>query len=431
MAMSMFLLPLIFIALLLTGCGGQPGPREYEPYVYEPYAHDTMRNENNAAQEYTQPAVNETPVTALPPFTSEEVVVGEGGRWPLGGTLTLPIGASAYEPVPAVVIVHGSGPNNRDGYLLGNRPYYDVANYLSANGIAVLRYDKRTFVHGAALTNAYSGRFTVWEETIEDAILAADFLRADSRIDSERIFMLGHSLGGVLAPSIHVHGGNFAGLILWAGTPRCVFYIMIEQLEAGLIYGSATVDKFYSIATPLIEENDIEALRQFITEMILYDASDIPDEEIINTVNLYFYNQQYLRDMMPALIDSLVELSLLIPYMSTEDAQATETGMGVNVYYFQTLQNHLAENFINDLALPFLVMQGGRDFQVLANVDFALYKELLQYHENATFRLYDDLDHIFMLTTATNFTEHAIGMFTARQVYPQVLRDMVDWILSQ
>ena len=106
-------------------------------------------------------------------------------------------------------------------------------------------------------------------------------------------------------------------------------------------------------------------------------------------------------------------------------------GLGTHAYYFQTLRNHLPEHFISDLALPFLVMQGGRDFQVLAEVDFVLYKELLRSHENVTFRLYENLNHLFMPTTATNFIEHAASIMTPGNVYPQVLQDIVDWIFAQ
>ena len=149
-------------------------------------------------------------------YIIESVTVGAGTPWALDGRLTLPFEASTDNPVPAVVLVHGSGPSDMNGTSYGERVLFDIADYLSANGVAVIRYDKRTFTHGEKMAREFGGSLTVWEETVEDAILAAELLRADSRIG--KVYMLGHSLGGSLAPRIHASGGDFDGLILFAGS---------------------------------------------------------------------------------------------------------------------------------------------------------------------------------------------------------------------
>ncbi|MCL2286291.1 MAG: alpha/beta fold hydrolase [Firmicutes bacterium] len=157
---------------------------------------------------------------------NERVVIGQGTEWELDGLLTLPIGAGGT--VPAVVLVHGSGPADMDATIFENRPFLEIAEYLAANGIAVIRYNKRTFTHGAEMIRQLGGSLTVWAETIEDAILATEILRADPRIDENRVFILGHSLGGALAPRIHAYGGDFAGLILFAGSPRSLLEIIFD-----------------------------------------------------------------------------------------------------------------------------------------------------------------------------------------------------------
>jgi len=161
------------------------------------------------------------------PFVTENIIIGEGTDWPLGGYLTLPHQASASAPVPAVVLVHGDGPGDRNQAVFGYRPFYDIAAYLSANGVAVLRYDKRTLAHGPETAQAFGRGITVWEETIEDAILAADLLRADPRIGN--VYMAGFSLGGMLAPRIHASGGDFDGIIIMAGSPRNPTDIIADQ----------------------------------------------------------------------------------------------------------------------------------------------------------------------------------------------------------
>ena len=143
-------------------------------------------------------------------FTDYPIIIGEGTDFPLAGLLSMPNNAAGT--VPAVVIVAGSGPHDMDASTVGS-PYRDIAEFLAANGIAVIRYDKRTFTHGERMVQELGGSMTVWEESVEDAILAAELLRADSRIDENRVYIIGHSLGGMLAPRIHVAGGDFAGLI--------------------------------------------------------------------------------------------------------------------------------------------------------------------------------------------------------------------------
>jgi dienelactone hydrolase len=177
--------------------------------------------------------MNITPVTpsaepSAPPastrFTEESVTVG-AGEWALPGTLSMPVGRVAA----AIVLVHGSGPNDRDETLGPNKPFRDLAWGLAERGIAVLRYEKRTRQHGAKFAAA-NRNFTVREETTEDAVLAVKLLRSRKAFDPKRIFVLGHSLGGTLAPRIAVEDGALAGIIVLAGATRPLQEVAREQL---------------------------------------------------------------------------------------------------------------------------------------------------------------------------------------------------------
>ncbi len=108
----------------------------------------------------------------------ELIIIGADTEYPLEGILSLPEGVN--EPVPGVVLVHGSGPSDRDETVGANRPFRDIAEGLSARGIAVLRYDKRTKIHGRALMKERPERQSVREECIEDAILASRLLKSDT-----------------------------------------------------------------------------------------------------------------------------------------------------------------------------------------------------------------------------------------------------------
>ncbi len=99
-----------------------------------------------------------------------------------------------------------------------NRPFRGSGRRAGRPRVASLRDDKRTFAHGKRLADALQGRLSVEEEVIRDALCAAALLRAEPLIRPDRVYLLGHSMGGMLAPRIDAEGGAFAGLIFWAGT---------------------------------------------------------------------------------------------------------------------------------------------------------------------------------------------------------------------
>jgi hypothetical protein len=134
------------------------------------------------------------PAYAAPPYADaarvQEQTLAVGAEPALGATLTAPAGAAA--PFPVVVLVHGSGPNDRDERVGANRPFRDLALGLATRGVAVLRYDKRTFAHPRALAGR---RVTLEVEVIDDALAALGAARAVPGADPARVFVVGHSLG--------------------------------------------------------------------------------------------------------------------------------------------------------------------------------------------------------------------------------------------
>jgi dienelactone hydrolase len=159
-------------------------------------------------------------------FSERQVTIGQGD-WKLPGVLSLPKGDG---PFPAVVLVHGFGPNDRDESVGGTKMFRDLADGLGSRGIVVLRYDKRSRVYGprwASLPNR-----TANEETVEDAVAAANVLRAQKEVDPKRIYVLGHDLGGYLAPRIAVEDEKLAGLIILAGHVRPLEDLIVEQAVA-------------------------------------------------------------------------------------------------------------------------------------------------------------------------------------------------------
>ena len=157
-------------------------------------------------------------------FREEEVTVS-AGQFPLPGTLSLPRAAG---PHPAVVLVHGSGPNNRDEVVGSCQPFHDLAWGLASRGIVVLRYDKRTLVHPRACA---VDEWTPDNEVIEDALAAVELLRSRPEVDPKRVFILGHSLGAWATPLIAARDPKLAGGIMLAGSARSVLDLIEDQLD--------------------------------------------------------------------------------------------------------------------------------------------------------------------------------------------------------
>ena len=156
------------------------------------------------------------PVQGYPPppyvdmeaFEETEVVIGEA-PWELGATLTMPEGPG---PSPILVLVPGPDASDRDGTERGNKMFRDLAWGLATQGIATLRYDKRTWAH--ALAFARQPEFTLDDELVDDALAALAVARLTPRIDPARVYVLGVSLGGFVAPRIAQRDPGIAGLIL-------------------------------------------------------------------------------------------------------------------------------------------------------------------------------------------------------------------------
>jgi len=180
-------------------------------------------------------------------FTSVELTVGND-PWKLPATLTIPNGSG---PFPAVVLVHGSGPNDRDETVGGAKVFRDLAEGLSSRGIAVLRYVKRSRQYPDQF--ASDKDFTVNQETVDDALRAVALVRQQARIDPAAVYVLGHSQGGYLAPRIMRRDSKLAGFVVMAGNVRPLGDLIVEQNEF-----------FASLAGPLTAETEakLEAIRK-------------------------------------------------------------------------------------------------------------------------------------------------------------------------
>ena len=302
-------------------------------------------------------------------YTEQEVVVGEGA-FALPGTLTMPKGDG---PFPAVVLVHGSGPNDRDSSVGGAKPLRDLAVGLAGQGIAVLRYEKVTKEH--PLKYSANPKTTLQTETIDDAFKAIALLKTNKAIDSSRIFVAGHSQGGYAAPRmIELDQANdIAGVVILAGPSLSYADTLIDQQQ--LLIQRA---KGLGIPTGPIEQ------------------SAAPWFQVAKMVN----DPQYTVDHMPS------DFPMPQPY-----------------WWFEQ-KNYVPGEVAKKQTKPLFIIQGENDWQVSMK-QFDFWKQELKDRANVQFKSYPKVNHLL-----TVYDGVSIGAEYAQSanVSADIIKDVAAWV---
>lgn len=301
-------------------------------------------------------------------FHETDVTIGEG-KWALPGTLTVPDGSG---PFPGVVLVHGSGPNDRDETIGPNKPFRDIAWGLASRGIAVLRYDKRTFTHANQFTPEIIEKLTAKDEVIDDALLAIELMRGTKDIDPKKVGMLGHSLGATLAPRIGKQDTEIAELVIMAGITRSLEDTILDQFTY-----------LYSQAGAMTDEQKAEL--------------EVLKEKVARVKN----------------IESL------------KDITSKDLPLGISQAYWKDLHDHKPSDDVKTLNMPILILQGGRDYQVSKKEDFEGWKKALNQKNNATFKIFPKLNHLFIAGEGKSTPQEYM---VEGHVEKEVIDSIVQWI---
>ena len=298
-------------------------------------------------------------------FIESEVTI-ESGAWELPATITIPNGEG---PFPSVVLVHGSGANDRDETIGPNKPFKDIAWGLASNNIIVLRYDKRTKVYPEE--TAGDKNLTVKEEVVDDAIEAVKLLQTYELVNQNQIYVLGHSLGAMMAPQIATFEENITGLIMLAAPARSLEDLMYNQ----------TV--YLSELDGVIDENETLVINMTKDALEKIKSLNISEDERVLTVYKAYWE-----------------------YLNKYDQVKT------------------ADN----LTIPILLLQGKRDYQVTYEEDYSIWSTTFNDNNNTLLKTYDLLKHLFIPGEGkpTN-TEY----MTQGQVSEEVIQDITNWIKGE
>jgi dienelactone hydrolase len=308
------------------------------------------------------------PAYAKQNLFSEQPLTLANGKFELPGTLTVPAGDG---PFPAVVLVHGSGPEDQDETIGANKPFKDLAWGLASRGIVVFRYTKRTQKYGAQSSDD-PVRLTVDDETISDARAAVALVAAQPKVNPKQVFLLGHSLGAYLAPRIATGDAQVAGIVMLAANARPLEKIVLEQIHnLAAMSGTATE----------AEQKKIDAAEDGAKQI---ESPALKPDDKIDFLGAKMYGAYWL------------DLRAYDPLKTAAK-----------------------------LKIPIFIVQGGRDYQVTPS-NFQAWSDALANDKNVTLRTYPDLDHLFIHGTgASKASDYA----RPDHVSQEVVESIATWIL--
>ena len=336
-------------------------------------------------------------------FTTRDIVfdsTASGVR--LAGTLTLPMGAG---PFPAVILVTGSGPQNRDEEILGHKPFLVIADYLAQRGIASLRWDDRGV---AASTGNFQTATTF--DFADDALSALDALAAQTGIDDRQLGVVGHSEGGLIASILgarsaaRVQGPKLAFIVMLAGPGVPGNQLLLMQ-NAALARASGMSEEQISQAHALNSELYDIAMSAGEPSVLRARIVDVLNRAIDGATGLTQAQKDAERANVPAQADSM-----LSPWVRT----------------FLSLD---PAEYLRQTTVPVLALDGTKDLQVPATENLAAIKAALASGGNTSVTTIDfeGLNHLFQHATTGLPSEYGA---IQEDFAPEVLKAMGDWILK-
>jgi len=336
----------------------------------------------------------QTPTAPFPYGVEEITFQNETDGLQLAGTLTIP---ETDRPCPAVVLISGSGPQDRDETLLDHKPFGVIADYLSRHGIAVLRFDDRG-------TGASNGDFSTAtsEDFANDAEAAFEFLKSEPRVSAKNIGLIGHSEGGLIAPIVAARRADVAFIILLAGPGVNGKEILLSQGQLILRAEGVTDESRFSI-----QRNTQLAL----INTILKGATDATQESLVAEA------KKKLSELFPE------ELRTEANLQSTAAAGIKQ----LNNPWFRNFLTCEPATQLQQVKCPVLAINGEKDVQVDPHLNLPAIQAALEKGGNSRFKMieFPGLNHLLQTCTTGGLSEYST---TEETIAPIVLQTISDWI---
>lgn len=341
----------------------------------------------------TAPDRPQTPQEPFP-YAAEELLIpaGDGDRV-LGATLTLPAGKG---PFPAVMLIAGSGPNDRDETVFGHKPFLVIADHLTRQGFAVLRYDKR----GVGKSTGNFSTATI-EDFANDARAVVNYLKQQEEIDPDRIGLLGHSEGGLVSAMLAAENRDIAFAVLMAAPGTTGMEIVLDQNQISLTHQG-------------VEPETIEELQKLNREtfgMLLEWKGTEEDRTALRDQLSRFWNK------LPLLVRMKVEKEA---FLRSQFNAMTMPG------YLSFLRAD-PSLYLKEVTCPLLALNGEKDTQVPAVKNIRAITSALEIagNKNVETRIYPGLNHLFQECITGLTDEYAKSEQT---LAPVMLNEVGEWL---
>lgn len=306
----------------------------------------------------------------------------------LSGTLTLPDDLKKH---PAVVLIAGSGPSNRDEEIFGHKPFAVIADYLTRQGLAVLRYDKRGIGESTG-----SLREATTLNLAEDVEASIQFLRNHPNIQSNNIGLIGHSEGGIIAPMVASRDQAISFIVLLAAPGMTGKQILKKQNEESIQRSPITNDQ---------KTKALNVAVQYLDYLAQTSSEGTSTEALHNT------------------LDSIISINLaedIFPQVSREEMiKSTNNNW---IIYFLNLD---PSEYLKKVHCPILALNGTKDIQVEANSNLKIIESSVKNKELLTVKKYLNLNHLFQKAETGAINEYAQIQETFSE---DVLKDILTWI---
>ncbi len=316
----------------------------------------------------------------------------------LAGTLTIP--KNVKKP-PVAILISGSGPQNRNEELLGHKPFLVLSDYLTNNGIAVLRYDDRGIAESEGdFETATSFDFAT------DVEAAINYLKERKEFKKSEIGLIGHSEGGLIAPIVASRNKEVAFNILLAGT--------------GVIGREVMESQAWEIGRKMGATDEVLQFNKSITAK-LYD--------VINNETDIAKIESEAKKSLIKYKDSLTEEKS--PYaMYISDAAINQVaGIGKNKWMYTFIRTN-PQDYLSKVTCPVLALNGSKDLQVLPKLNLKGIESALKKANNndVTITELEGLNHLFQTAETGLITEYG----TIEETFsPTALVIIKDWILER